>query len=235
MDFHGMIYGIPKAKRRERIRELLGLAQLSERADDLVRTYSGGMRRRLEIARGLMHHPKVLFLDEPTLGLDPQTRRAVWSYIQRLNKQEDVTIFLTTHYMEEAEQLCDRVAIIDYGKIVVLDTPDNLKERVGGEIVSLRVSSTDLGVMERFKDEGLFRNARLVDGSLVLTVDDGGRAIPRLIEAARGMGVSVEECSIHKPNLEDVFIHYTGRRIRDEAAEKAVPRAMGMRMRRRRR
>ncbi|KYH42125.1 MAG: putative daunorubicin resistance ABC transporter, ATP-binding protein, partial [Candidatus Bathyarchaeota archaeon B63] len=118
LEFHGRIYGIPKAERERRIKELLELAQLSERADDLVRTYSGGMRRRLEIARGLMHHPKVLFLDEPTLGLDPQTRRAVWSYIQRMNKDEEVTIFLTTHYMEEADHLCERIAIIDYGRIV---------------------------------------------------------------------------------------------------------------------
>lgn len=228
MNFHGRIYGIPKAQRQERIEELLELAQLSERADDLVQTYSGGMRRRLEIARGLMHHPKVLFLDEPTLGLDPQTRRVIWSYIQGLNKQEDVTIFLTTHYMEEADFLCDRIAIIDYGKIVALDTPNKLKEREGGEVVSLRTSSTNPKVLERFKEEEFVQDAKLVRGSLVLTVNDGEKAVPHLIEAARQIGVSVEECSIHKPNLEDVFLHYTGRRIREEATEKPVPRAIGM-------
>ena len=228
MDFHGMIYGIPKAQRQERIEELLEMVQLSERADDLVQTYSGGMKRRLEIARGLMHHPKVLFLDEPTLGLDPQTRRVVWSYIQRINEQEDVTIFLTTHYMEEADFLCDRTAIIDHGKIVVSDTPKNLKELVGGEVISLRVSDTDPKVLERFREEEFVRDAKLVERSLILTVNDGDKAAPRLIEVAKRIGVSVEECSIHKPNLEDVFLHYTGRRIREEGAEKTVPGAMGM-------
>lgn len=232
LDFHGRIYGIPKAKRQERIKDPLEMSQLSERADDLVATYSGGMKRRLEIARGLMHHPKVQFLDEPTLGLDPQTRRVIWNYVQRLNKQEDVTIFLTTHYMEEADFLCDRIAIIDYGKIVALDTPSSLKGLVGGEVVALRVSDTNLEVLERFKEEEFVREAKLVNGSLILTVKKGEKALPRIIEAARRIGVTVEECNIHRPNLEDVFLHYTGRRIREERAEKTVTRSMGMRRKR---
>ncbi len=137
LDFHGRIYGLRKALRQQRIKEMLEVVQLSDRADDLVKTYSGGMKRRLEIARGLLHYPKVLFLDEPTLGLDPQTRRSIWEHIQRLNQNEDVTIILTTHYTEEADYLCDRALIIDFGKIVALDTPERLKARLEGDVVSL--------------------------------------------------------------------------------------------------
>jgi len=234
LDFHGRIYGIPKAERERRIKELLELAQLSERADDLVRTYSGGMRRRLEIARGLMHHPKVLFLDEPTLGLDPQTRRAVWSYIQRMNKDEEVTIFLTTHYMEEADHLCERIAIIDYGRIAAMDTPEKLKSRIGGEVVHLKTSETNQKIMKKLSEEDFIQDIRMIREGFVLTVKNGQRAVPRLIEAATQLGVTVEECSIHTPNLEDVFLHYTGRRIREESSEKPAFRAMGMRRMRRR-
>ncbi len=137
LDFHGRIYGLKRDVRQQRIKEMLEVVQLTERADDLVKTYSGGMKRRLEIARGLLHYPKVLFLDEPTLGLDPQTRRAIWEHIQRLNRDENVTIILTTHYTEEADYLSDRIQIIDFGKIVALDTPDELKARLEGDIVSL--------------------------------------------------------------------------------------------------
>jgi len=137
LDFHGRVYGLKRDVRQQRIKEMLEVVRLTERADDLVKTYSGGMKRRLEIARGLLHYPKVLFLDEPTLGLDPQTRRAIWEHIQRLNHEENVTIILTTHYTEEADYLCDRIQIIDFGKIVALDTPDKLKARLEGDIVSL--------------------------------------------------------------------------------------------------
>jgi ABC-2 type transport system ATP-binding protein len=137
LEFHGRIYGLERDVRRRRIQEMLEVVQLTERVDDLVKTYSGGMKRRLEIARGLLHYPKVLFLDEPTLGLDPQTRRAIWEHIQRLNQEENVTIILTTHYTEEADYLCDRIQIIDLGKIVALDTPDKLKARLEGDIVNL--------------------------------------------------------------------------------------------------
>jgi len=137
LDFHGRLYSLKRDVRRQRIEEMLELVQLTDRADDLVKTYSGGMKRRLEIARGLLHHPQVLFLDEPTLGLDPQTRRSIWEHIQRLNQDKNITIILTTHYTEEADYLCDRILIIDFGKIVALDTPDNLKARLEGDIVSL--------------------------------------------------------------------------------------------------
>lgn len=137
LDFHGRLYGLDRNARQQRIKEVLELVQLTDRADDLVKTYSGGMKRRLEIARGLLHHPKVLFLDEPTLGLDPQTRRSIWEHIQRLNQEKNVTIILTTHYTEEADYLSKRILIIDFGKIVVLDTPDNLKARLEGDVVTL--------------------------------------------------------------------------------------------------
>lgn len=137
LDFHGRLYGLNRNTRQERIKEILELVKLSDRADNLVKTYSGGMKRRLEIARGLLHHPQVLFLDEPTLGLDPQTRRSIWDHILRLNQEKDVTIILTTHYTEEADYLCKHILIIDFGKIVVMDTPDNLKARLEGDVVTL--------------------------------------------------------------------------------------------------
>ena len=137
LDFHGRLYGLRRDVRQQRTKEMLEVVQLTDRADDLVKTYSGGMKRRLEIARGLLHHPKVLFLDEPTLGLDPQTRRSIWEHIQRLNQDKNVTIILTTHYTEEADYLCERILIIDFGKIVALDAPDKLKARLEGDIVSL--------------------------------------------------------------------------------------------------
>ena len=137
LDFHGRIYGLKSDVRKQRIEEMLKVVKLNDRADDFVKTYSGGMKRRLEIARGLLHHPKVLFLDEPTLGLDPQTRRSIWAHIQRLNEEEEVTIILTTHYTEEADYLCNRILIIDFGKIVALDTPESLKAQLKGDVVSL--------------------------------------------------------------------------------------------------
>ena len=141
LDFHGRLYHLNRSLRRQRIEEMLDVVQLTERADNLVKTYSGGMKRRLEIARGLLHHPEVLFLDEPTLGLDPQTRRSIWEHIQHLNQEKEVTIILTTHYTEEADYLCDRILIIDFGKIVALDTPEELKAQLKGDVVSLTFES----------------------------------------------------------------------------------------------
>jgi ABC-2 type transport system ATP-binding protein len=142
LDFHGRLYGLDRNTRQQRIKEVLEIVQLTDRADNLVKIYSGGMKRRLEIARGLLHHPKVLFLDEPTLGLDPQTRRSIWEHILRLNQEKNVTIILTTHYTEEADYLCKRILIIDFGKVVVLDTSDNLKARLEGDVVTLLFKST---------------------------------------------------------------------------------------------
>ena len=149
LDFHGRLYGLDRNTRQQRINELLELVQLTDRADNFVKTYSGGMKRRLEIARGLLHHPKVLFLDEPTLGLDPQTRRSIWEHILRLNQEKNITVILTTHYTEEADYLCKRILIIDFGKIVVLDTPENLKARLEGDVVTLLFK--DPAAIEKFR------------------------------------------------------------------------------------
>ena len=145
MDFHGRLYRIPAEIRKQRITELLTLVELNNRRDDIVKTFSGGMRRRLEIARGLLHHPEVLFLDEPTLGLDPQTRNHLWTYIATLAEEKGITIILTTHYMEEADRLCNRVAIIDHGKIIAIDTPEHLKDGLGGDIVTIRTPDPGCG------------------------------------------------------------------------------------------
>lgn len=233
LQFHGRLYKVPKKLMNDRMMELMGLMELSDRADDLVKTYSGGMRRRLEIARGLLHHPKVLFLDEPTLGLDPQTRRLIWEYIEKLNKNEKVTILLTTHYMDEADYLCDRIAIIDYGKIVALGSPSNLKESLGGDVVTLDTKSQD----QKLKDDLLkidnITSVDFIKDAIRLTTSKGEKAIPSAMNVVRDHGVEIKSVSLHEPTLEDVFIKYTGRRLRDESEGKKgrMKRAMGRRRR----
>ncbi|MDI6859091.1 MAG: ATP-binding cassette domain-containing protein [Methanocellales archaeon] len=219
LDLHGRLYGMEKALRRKRMDEVLELVELSDRANDLVKTYSGGMMRRLEIARGLMHHPKVLFLDEPTLGLDPQTRVHIWDYIKKLN-EEGATMILTTHYMDEADHLCDRIAIIDHGNIVALDTPENLKAKIRGDIISLEVG--DGHQMEPLKQsmikEDFVRDVSLRNNTLRLTVQNGERSIPPILSIAAQSGIKIQSVSLRKPTLDDVFIHHTGRAIREESA-----------------
>lgn len=290
LEFHGRVYGLKGEVRQQRIKEMLEIVQLKDRADSLVKTYSGGMKRRLEIARGLLHYPKVLFLDEPTLGLDPQTRRAIWEHIQRLNQEENITIILTTHYTEEADYLCDRIQIIDLGKIVALDTSDNLKARLKGDIVSLtfknpeaimkirplfdgknwirrvdvvvgennqasmahmmqmmrgmpsgagmngimpNISSGGVVPMTRNSGEKIFGSMQhIFAGSMIgeniqqdnnegfkrlnLLVDDGGHRIPEIVKLVDGAGVVLDSVELHKPTLDDVFLSFTGRNIRDE-------------------
>ncbi|MBI2543468.1 MAG: ATP-binding cassette domain-containing protein [Candidatus Aenigmarchaeota archaeon] len=218
LDFHGRLYGMNSEFRKERIDEVLKLVELESKADNLVKTYSGGMKRRLEIARGLMHFPKVLFLDEPTLGLDPQTRRNLWEYIKTINEQQKVTIILTTHYMDEADFLCNRIGIIDRGKIIALDTPDKLKEVLGGDIITLDVSQPErlkemLEKMEYIKEINIFNK------KLNIVADNGSKIIPKLIEIARENEITVDSVVLKRPSLEDVFIHYTGRTIRDEEGD----------------
>lgn len=217
LDFHGRMYGIPKKVREEKAKELLKMVDLEDRKDTLVKEYSGGMRRRLELARGFMHGPKILFLDEPTLGLDPQTRRKIWEYIQDLNEGKGVTIVLTTHYMEEADYLCDRVGIIDRGKIIALDTPDRLKSELKGDIITLKISHPDEFV-KIFQENEIVEEVKVVDGLLQLRVSNGESAIPQLLEIAQKNDGQVESVGLRKPALEDVFIHHTGRRIREEEA-----------------
>jgi ABC-2 type transport system ATP-binding protein len=215
LDFHGRMYHMPSSLRKSRIDEVLELVDLKDKAHMKVKTYSGGMRRRLEIARGLMHHPKVLFLDEPTLGLDPQTRRNIWDYIQKLNKEEGLTIILTTHYMEEADFLCNRVAIIDHGNIIAIDTPANLKNSMGGDIVSLEGDIKNLQSILNFQ---WIKEMKQFDGKLNIAVSNGEKAIPLILSAADKNKITVSSVSLKKPTLEDVFIHFTGRAIREEEA-----------------
>jgi len=210
LKFHGMIYGIRRAERARRIEEVLELVELSDRRHDMVRTFSGGMKRRLEIARGLMHRPRVLFLDEPTLGLDPQTRHRIWDYINRLRVDEGLTIFLTTHYMDEAEH-CARIAIIDNGDLIAIDTPEKLKEQVGGDVVVLVTDDNARAATEIQEKFGVA--AKEVNGELSLQVDAGEHFMPALI---KGLESGVTSMSLRKPTLEDVFLNLTGRKIREE-------------------
>ncbi len=233
LDFHARMYGMSKDERERRAEELLELVGLKKRADSLVSTYSGGMRRRLEIARGLMHYPKVLFLDEPTLGLDPQTRRAMWDYIKMLNQKEGITTVLTTHYMEEADYLCDRVGIIDHGKIIALDKPSRLKNRLKGDIISLEVARPERYI-ETFKRSSLVKRVEVIGSTLRLTVVNGEKSIPKLIDLIKKHNGQVRSVGLRKPTLEDVFIHYTGRGIREEGEAGAKER-MRLRVRARRR
>ncbi|KUL00914.1 MAG: Daunorubicin resistance ABC transporter ATPase subunit [Methanoculleus marisnigri] len=214
MDFHGRLYRIGGEERRQRIDELLTLVELEDRKDDLVKTYSGGMRRRLEIARGLLHEPKVLFLDEPTLGLDPQTRNHLWEYIARLNEEKGITIILTTHYMEEADRLCDRVAIIDRGTIVALDTVENLKASIGGDVVT--IASVDPGAIAGLLAAPWISGIECHDGLVTIRLQDADQHIPGIVTAIHQKGIGITSLSVHKPTFEDVFLHYTGRTIREE-------------------
>ena len=218
LEFHTMMYGIGKAERRRRIDEVLALVELTDKASTLVENYSGGMKRRLEIARGLTHRPKVLFLDEPTLGLDAQTRRHIWEYVRKLNKEAGVTIILTTHYMEEADFLCRRVAIMDHGQFAALDTPARLKDLLGGDVVSLEIEGDTAAFLEALGREPWIKRTRVREDVLSLTMDTGERRIPELVVMAQVHGVSVRCVNLHKPSLEDVFLHFTGRSIREQEA-----------------
>ncbi|MEA2052992.1 MAG: ATP-binding cassette domain-containing protein [Euryarchaeota archaeon] len=213
LDFHARMYGIKRGERERRVAELLTLVELEEKADIVVDKYSGGMNRRLELARGFIHRPKVLFLDEPTLGLDTQTRRRTWDYIKELNEREGVTIVLTTHYMEEAEYLCDRVGIIDQGKIIVLDSPKKLVDLIGSDLVTLELNTSNAA--------GIFENLDFVtdvqahNGFVTLKMERADLRIPTIMEHARESGLEIKSVNMRKPSLEDVFLHFTGRRIRE--------------------
>ena len=208
--FHAYLYNVPKNEMKSRIHEALIFVDLYDRRDDLVKKFSGGMKRRLEVARGLIHRPRVLFLDEPTLGLDPQSRSNLWEFITELPKKHKVTIFMTTHYMEEAE-VCDRIAIIDNGKIISSGTPDELKKIIGGDVVSL--TTTD-NVAARIEIQNLLNLEVGQKGSeLYLTCSRGDTCIPELI---RSLGDKVLSVRVQRPTLNDVFLLLTGRTIRDE-------------------
>lgn len=241
LDIYGKYYQVPEKERRGRMGELLEKVGLAERANDLVASYSGGMRRRLEIARGLLHRPQILFLDEPTIGLDPQSRRVVWDLLRQFRKNERLTIFLTTHYMDEADLLSDRIAIIDRGKILVMDSPENLKKKIpGSDIVEMTVEGEEepgiKGEAVVPAIESLPSVHKVIREGHVfhIYVDQGAKAIPLLMERLQKSGVKIRSISLKQQSLEDVFIHYTGRSIRAEEGQKVnffvgagVPRRWG--------
>ncbi len=210
LSFHAYLYNIPKGERRKRVDDVLAFVDLYDRRNDLVRKFSGGMKRRLEVARGLIHQPRVLFLDEPTLGLDPQSRTNLWEFITRLPAQHNVTIFMTTHYMEEAE-VCDRIAIIDHGKIIAMDTPEELKKMVGGDVVSITTTDNESA---RSDIENVFKmSVAQKENALYMTCSRGDTCIPELI---RALGDRVQSVRIQRPTLNDVFLKLTGKTIREE-------------------
>jgi len=211
--FHGLLYNIPRRTLKERSEEVLKMVNLTSRKNNLVMTYSGGMKRRLEIARGLLHYPKILFLDEPTLGLDPQTRNKIWDYIIKLKKSKNITIFLTSHYMEETE-ICDRIAIIDEGKIIALDTPDNLKNTIGGDIITI-LSEENVKLKKYIKEITGSDVQDAKDGKIRFEIKDSSIFIPKFI---KNSPVKILSISARKPTLNDVFLDLTGREIREENA-----------------
>jgi len=208
--FHARLYGVPKADYEKRMEKVLRLVDLWERRRDIIRNFSGGMKRRLEIARGLIHYPKVLFLDEPTLGLDPQTRTHLWDYILKLKHEHNMTIFMTTHYMNEAEY-CDRIAIIDHGKIVALDTPTNLKKQVGGDII--RIKSSQKAKLKKELGERYKKEIKEENGILQVEIPDGEKFLPRFLNE---IVTKIDSIELRKPTLDDVFLSLTGRALRDE-------------------
>lgn len=211
--FHATMYGLPASLSKVRREEMLKMVDLFDRKDSLVRTFSGGMKRRLEIARGLLHYPRVLFLDEPTIGLDPQTRLHLWTYILNLRQQKQITMFMTTHYMDEAEY-CDRIAIIDHGNIVALDTPANLKSMVGGDVIRLKTNDNVLAEQQIKEHFGV--EPRENKGELIFEITGGEEMVPRIVEAVTARIASI---SVRRPTLDDVFIKLTGHEIREEEAD----------------
>ena len=215
---HANLYGVPASEQKSRIDRILKLIELEDRANDLLRTYSGGMRRRLELGRGLIHYPKVLFLDEPTVGLDPQTRDHIWTYIKELKEAHDITVVLTTHYMDEADRLSDRIGIIDHGKLIALDTPSKLKDTLEGDVITIKAANIDELTALLSEKLGLTQS-RIVNGTLEITVRGGRSVMPRIMEVAGANKFFIESILLREPNLEDVFLHYTGRNIRAEGGK----------------
>lgn len=225
LDFHARMYGLSKEKRKKRVSEVLDLVELTDHAKTMVIKYSGGMKRRLEIARGLMHFPHVLFLDEPTIGLDPQTRRKIWDYIKKMASEQEVTCIITTHYMDEADYLCNRIAIIDNGKIVALDNSRNLKQSIGADVISLEADDDNGKLLKLLKGVNWIQKTTEHDGLIDLNVQQGGTKIPEIISLAQNAGIKIKSVSLREPTLEDVFLKYTGRTIRqDEGGAKSLMR-----------
>jgi ABC-2 type transport system ATP-binding protein len=225
------LYGIPRDVAKERAADLLKLVELTDFKDKRVETYSGGMRRRLELACGLINRPKLLFLDEPTLGLDVQTRTATWDYIRKLKKEFGMTLFMTTHYLEEADALCDRIAIIDHGKIVVTGTPEELKHSLGGDIITLSIKE-DPDVTELIRSVENVKDVKKENGSYRIKAEYGEVTAPFVIEALRREGYTVTKLMLTEPTLNEVYLEYTGKSMRDMEESRETFRSQRMTMRR---
>jgi ABC-2 type transport system ATP-binding protein len=220
LDFHARMYHIPQKTREERILRALELVGLRTKQNMLVKHYSGGMQRRLEIARGMLNQPRILFLDEPTLGLDVQTRRMLWDYAKKLNRESGTTILLTTHYVEEADYLCDRIAILEQGKIVVTDTPEGFKNSLGDSLLSVKLSQGLLGDMAKLLSQlSWVRKVNQRDSWLELSIESEGTRIPEIVKLARDHGFAISSIKQRKPSLEDAFLHYVGRKLEDKNHE----------------
>ena len=221
--FQSRINRIPKDQIQSRIDEVISLVELEEKQNEAAITYSGGMRKRLDIACGLIHRPRVLFLDEPTVGLDIQTRRKIWEYIRKIHKEFDMTLFVSTHYMEEADKLCDRVGIIDYGKIQVIDTPEIMKNAMGNDIISFSlingVTKQD-ELINRIKKIEFVNQASNKQGEIAIKSSKCAEVIPKIFQVTSEMNIEIDSLSLNKPTLDDVFISYTGHNLRDDTTQK---------------
>jgi ABC-2 type transport system ATP-binding protein len=215
LDYHGKLYRQKAKQRREKIAELLGLVELEDAADRRINTYSGGMKRRLELARGLMTSPEVLFLDEPTTGLDPQNRANIWDYIKNLKEQSGLTLLLTTHYMDEAEALADRVSIIDHGRTVVEGTPHELIDQMGADTILITGQGDSTGFLEKAQSVPFVQTVNASERFIQIGVDSGNRRLTEVVSLAQSNGFTIEDISVTKPSLGDVFLKYTGRQLRD--------------------
>lgn len=216
LDVHGRLYKMDKAERQRRIDELVDLVELGDAIDRLVKTYSGGMKRRLELARGLLTQPKILFLDEPTLGLDPQNRAKLWEYIQHLKSDAGLTLLLTTHYMEEAETLADTVGIIDHGNLITEGAPRELVDEMGADVIRIAGHGDHDEFITEVEALSFVDGVNVIDNIIQIGVDNGNRRLPEVVTAASGNGYVIEDISVAKPSLGDVFLKYTGRQLRDK-------------------
>jgi len=218
MNIYAKYYGVPAEIRKERIKELLDVVGLADRANFTVGSYSGGMKRRLELVRSLIHQPKVLFLDEPTTGLDPQARSAVLEYLRELHKRHEITIVLTTHYLDEAENLCDRLAIVDYGKVVALGNSTELKRNAtGGDVVEAEVAALPSQALEALKTSKFALDVKKRESTLTVLVRNGAEAVPKIVQLVDANGGKIRSITLRAPTLDDVFLYYTGRSIREDA------------------
>lgn len=235
MFLQAKFYGLNAGQLKERIPEVLGMVNLAERVHDLVETYSGGMRKRLDIAEGLIHRPKILFLDEPTLGLDIQTRSEIWNYVKGLRDRAGMTIFLTTHYMEEADRLCDRIAIIDRGKIRAIDTPARLKQDMGGDLITFALAGTEESIRNALSAIASLPNVRSLQPAgqeFAAVVENGESLVPEFFNAIRSIRAQITSITLKQPTLDDVYLHFTGKGLRDEqegGKEEAMRRRLVMR------